>query len=286
VIKGKLHSRNKHSGLYDFPKLILDTPELSKFMIKNKFNNEDTIDFSNNEAIKCLNRALLKTFYQVGYWDIPPQYLCPPIPGRADYLHYAFDLFKTTPKTMLDIGVGANCVYPLIAHADYGVSVVGSEVDEVAVTSAKNIVEKNHLGASIEIRQQSSMDHIFQGIIKPDEHFDLVVCNPPFHQSESDAKAQSARKNKNLNLKNQLNFKGVPSELWCRGGEVGLIKKMINESKIYKNQLHWVTSLVSSKENLPFLYEELKKAEASLVKTFEMSQGQKVSRFIAWTFRN
>jgi len=77
----------------------------------------------------------------------------------------------------------------------------------------------------------------------------------------------------------------VPSELWCRGGEVGFIKKMIVESKTHEKKLHWVTSLVSSKESLAPLYEELKKNEATLVKTFEMSQGQKVSRFIAWTFK-
>lgn len=286
MIKGKLHSKNKHAGSYDFQKLIAETPELLAFVIKNKFNDQETIDFSNSDGIKCLNRALLKTFYKINYWDIPAGYLCPPIPGRADYIHYAFDLIKKTPSTMLDIGTGANCVYPLIAHKEYSVKVVGTEIDDTAIISAKNIISKNNLNDVIEIRKQDSPDHVFKGIIKPDDFFDLVICNPPFHQSASEAKEQSSRKNRNLKVKNQLNFKGVDSELWCRGGEVGLIKKMINESVLYQSQLHWVTSLVSSKENLPALYDELKKVNARVVKTFEMSQGQKISRFIAWSFKD
>jgi 23S rRNA (adenine1618-N6)-methyltransferase len=39
-----------------------------------------------------LNKAILKAFYKIEYWDIPLHYLCPPIPGRADYLHYTADL--------------------------------------------------------------------------------------------------------------------------------------------------------------------------------------------------
>jgi 23S rRNA (adenine1618-N6)-methyltransferase len=46
----------------------------------------------------------------------------PPIPGRADYIHYIADLLATTnsgiPKETeykdWDIGVGANCIYPII----------------------------------------------------------------------------------------------------------------------------------------------------------------------------
>jgi 23S rRNA (adenine1618-N6)-methyltransferase len=50
----------------------------------------ETIDFSDPEAVKSLNQALLISYYdiQMGY----SHYLCPPIPGRADYIHYIADL--------------------------------------------------------------------------------------------------------------------------------------------------------------------------------------------------
>jgi 23S rRNA (adenine1618-N6)-methyltransferase len=44
--------------------------------------------------------------------------------------------------------------------------------------------------------------------------------------------------------------------------------------------------LVSKQENLPFLYQALKKVKAIDVKTIAMAQGQKTSRLLAWRFEN
>ena len=48
----------------------------------------------------------------------------------------------------------------------------------------------------------------------------------------------------------------------------------------------WFTSLVSRGENLPPLYRALTDVGAVKVVKKEMAQGQKQSRFIAWTFMN
>ena len=90
IKKGELHPRNPHKGRYNFEILTKNLPLLKSFVIKNP-NNEDTIDFSNNLAIICLNKALIKTYYNVDNWNIPEGFLCPPIPGRADYIHYIAD---------------------------------------------------------------------------------------------------------------------------------------------------------------------------------------------------
>ena len=89
--KQKLHPRNQHSEGYDFARLVSDTPELDAFKISNPFG-QATIDFQNVQAVRILNRALLKTHYNIAFWDIPEAYLCPPIPGRVDYVHYLADL--------------------------------------------------------------------------------------------------------------------------------------------------------------------------------------------------
>ena len=60
-------------------------------MRPNQFGDE-SVDFANPAAVKALNRALLRQDYGLDYWDIPAGYLCPPIPGRADYVHYLADL--------------------------------------------------------------------------------------------------------------------------------------------------------------------------------------------------
>ena len=86
-----LHPRNRHSGRYDFPKLIAACPELGEYVILNPYGKQ-SIDFANPDAVRVFNRALLRQFYGIQHWDIPAGYLCPPVPGRADYLHGLADL--------------------------------------------------------------------------------------------------------------------------------------------------------------------------------------------------
>ena len=85
-LKTELHLRNRHRAPYDFKQLIKSCPDLTKFVAKNSYGNE-SIDFTNPIAVKTLNKAILKHFYNIT-WDIPQHFLCPPIPGRADYIHY------------------------------------------------------------------------------------------------------------------------------------------------------------------------------------------------------
>lgn len=294
--KSGLHPRNKHRSRYDFNVLIDVCPELKQYVSINKFNIE-TIDFTNSLAIKSLNQALLKQFYNIQHWDIPQNYLCPPIPGRVDYIHYITDLLSSSnggiiPKgkavNVFDIGVGANCIYPLLGHQEYGWQFIGSEIDPIALKVAKQIVESNSLSNYIDIRHQINAAFIFNGIIKPTELIDITLCNPPFHSSAAEANAGSQKKWKNLGHKKTekpvLNFGGQTSELWCKGGEVTFISKMIEESANIKQQCLWFTSLVSKSENLPAIYSVLKKVGAISIKTINMSQGNKISRLVAWTF--
>ena len=294
--KSGLHPRNKHRSRYDFNVLIDVCPELKQYVSINKFNIE-TIDFTNSLAIKSLNQALLKQFYNIQHWDIPQNYLCPPIPGRVDYIHYIADVLSSSnggiiPKgkavNVFDIGVGANCIYPLLGHQEYGWQFIGSEIDLKALKVAKQIVESNSLSNYIDIRHQINASFIFKGIIKPTELIDITLCNPPFHSSAAEANAGSQKKWKNLGHKKTekpvLNFGGQISELWCKGGEVAFISKMIEESANIKEQCLWFTSLVSKSENLPAIYSVLKKVGAISIKTINMSQGNKISRLVAWTF--
>lgn len=296
--KENLHPRNRHRLRYDFKQLIGCCPELSKFVFTNKYTNE-TIDFSDPVAVKTLNKALLKQYYGVSNWDIPANYLCPPIPGRADYIHYIADLLSTSnngaiPKgksiTCLDIGIGANCVYPIIGNYEYGWSFVGSDIDDVAINAAKKIVEQNENLKAIELRKQTTPDKIFAGIIKPNEVFDVSICNPPFHSSWLEVHESTVRKLKNLNPGKKvtpvMNFGGQHAELWCKGGELEFVSNIIKESTQIPSTCFWFSSLISKSENLPGIYYELGVAKAAEVKTIEMKQGNKISRIVVWTFLN
>jgi 23S rRNA (adenine1618-N6)-methyltransferase len=293
--KKLLHPRNKHRSRYDFALLVKAMPALRDFVIVNQYGDE-SMDFANPAAVKMLNKALLKQYYAIEHWDIPENYLCPPIPGRADYIHYIADLLAadhegTIPTgkavKVLDVGVGANCVYPIIGHQEYGWTFVGTDIDPRAVASAKNIATANiDLKDSVTIRLQNDSQRVFQGVVKPGEQFDVTICNPPFHASAEEAAAGSNRKLHNLGKqKKVLNFGGQQVELWCKGGEVGLIETMIRESVDIADQVKWFTTLVSKSANLEAVNHFLRRAGVLKVKTIEMAQGQKISRFVAWSFQ-
>jgi len=290
--KTNLHPRNQHSEGYDFKLLIAHTPELEAFTTSNP-SGQTTIDFQNVAAVRMLNRALLKAHYDIDFWEIPAGYLCPPIPGRVDYIHYLADLLADSNNQeiprgrhvkALDIGTGASLVYPLTGQSEYGWNFTGVDIDAGAIKSAQLICEFNKL--NITLRRQNKSENIFRGVIEPKDVFHITMCNPPFHSSIEQADKATQRKWRNLGKghSKKLNFGGQNAELWCRGGEIKFITRMIEQSMEFADQCLWFTSLVSKKDNLQPLYQILGKARVADFKVIEMAQGQKTSRFIAWTY--
>ena len=286
-----MHPENKHSKSYNFEELINFNSKLAKFVFTNEHNNR-TIDFSNSEAVFHLNKAILKADYDITDWRIPKGYLCPPIPGRADYIHHINDILSENPSKEiikgLDIGVGANCIYPILGSQIYDWNMVGCDISIDAVNAAKhNVSLTDSLKNNIDIRHQDNNANIFEGIIRSDEYFDFTMCNPPFHASEAEATKATMRKLKNLKKegKTGLNFGGQANELWCNGGEALFIKRMIKQSASFKSQVGWFTTLVSKKDNLQKIYKQLDKLKATH-NTITMSQGNKQSRLVAWTFNS
>ncbi len=296
IEKSNLHPRNLHRNPYDFEALIAVVPQLKTYVFVNDYGVQ-TINFSLPKAVKLLNEALLLKYYSVKDWDIPSENLCPPIPGRADYVHYLADLLADANGIVptghsvkgLDIGVGANLVYPLVAHRSYGWEMLGSDVNEASLGNARKILDNNpDISAFVKLKLQPNTDSIFKNIINKEDQLIFSMCNPPFHDSQEAAIKGNLRKNKNLNInkaqKAHFNFGGQQSELWCEGGELAFISKMIQESILFSKQVLWFTCLVSKKENLSKLLQKLKNIKALDIKTIDMAQGQKISRILAWSF--
>ncbi len=294
--KTTLHPRNKHREGYDFPQLTNTCSELKPFVKRNNYGNE-SIDFFNPEAVKMLNKALLKQHYGIDNWDIPDGYLCPPIPSRADYVHYIADLLSNknggkipigASIKCLDIGVGANCIYPIIGQKEYGWSFIGSDIDPISIESAEKIIALNGLESCIELRLQTDKRDSINGILKKDERIDASICNPPFHASNAEAQRSTQRKLNNLmqkkDVKMVLNFGGQNNELWCAGGEVEFIKNLIYQSKQYALSCFFYSTLVSKETTLKSVYATLKQVDALDINTINMQQGNKISRIVAWTF--
>jgi len=287
-----LHPNNIHIAPYDFEALQKAHTPLTEFVFRNDFGTE-TVDFSISEAVFHLNKALLKHHYGLTDWNIPEGYLCPPIPGRADYIHHIAELLaeENRPKLKgLDIGMGANCIYPILGAQIYNWHMTGSDINEAAVNSAKvNVKATAILQNKIEIKHQTVNANIFEGIIATNDYYHFTMCNPPFHASAEEATKGTLRKLRHvegrpLSKKEiTLNFGGQANELWCNGGEMLFIKRMIKQSATFKSQVGWFTTLVSKKENLNKLYKQLDKLNATH-RTLVMNQGNKRSRVLVWQF--
>jgi 23S rRNA (adenine1618-N6)-methyltransferase len=299
--KPGLHPRNRHRSGYDIASLSAAVPELTRHVVTTPAGTP-SIDFAKPAAVKLLNRALLETAYGIEGWDIPANYLCPPIPGRADVLHYLADLLTEgnsgrIPRgdcvRVLDIGIGANAVYPLIGHAEYGWHFLGTDIDQKALANVERILAANpKLANAIELRHQPVADNVFSGLLRAGEKFDLTLCNPPFHASAAEAMAASQRKWKNLgkahkgNPTPRSNFGGQSNELWYPGGEWAFLERLITQSVDIGKRCLWFTSLVSKAENLRYVEAALGKLHPCDVRIIPMSQGQKQSRLVAWTFQS
>jgi len=297
VEKSRLHPRNKNREKYDLSALINCNPELKKHIIPNR-SGGDSIDFSNPLSVKVLNRALLNHYYGIGSWEFPDKNLCPPIPGRADYIHHMADIlgeynFGEIPIgddiTCLDIGLGASCIYPILGVAEYNWKFIGSDIDPKSIASAKHIINDNpKLKDKIECRLQKESSAIFQGILEKEDLIDVVICNPPFHASIEDAQKGSRRKIKNLSGKTlkipKLNFSGISNELICKGGEHQFIQNMITESTIYSKRCFWFSTLVSKQSNLKGIYKSLDNSNIKQLKTITIGTANKSIRIVAWTF--
>lgn len=292
-IKATLHPNNKNRKQYDLLALVKEIPELEKYVKKNK-DGEQTVDFSDPIAVKLLNKALLSHYYDVKFWKFPDTNLCPPIPGRADYIHHMSDLLEESMRkgktiNCLDIGVGASCIYPIIGITEYNWNFIASDIDRKSIATAKKIISSNpNLKGKVDFRFQNDSNKIFEGILKEEDRIEITICNPPFHASRKEALEEQRKKVRNLTGKYhqnpKLNFSGASEELIYEGGEYQFIQNMIKESAKYANNCVWFSTLVSKKKNLHGIYINLKRLKVHQIKEIEIITANKKSRIIAWTF--
>ncbi|MTB52144.1 23S rRNA (adenine(1618)-N(6))-methyltransferase RlmF [Lewinella sp. W8] len=292
-----MHPRNRYRDPHDFRQLAEVVPELKNHFTKTP-DGRLSLDFADPMTVRRLNLALLKRDYGMKHWDIPEGNLCPGIPGRLDYVHLLADLLAgegpQVPETserqrirVLDVGVGASCIYPILGVREYGWEFVGSDVNDQSLRVAGAIVKFNPgLGKKITLRKQPQAESIFRGIIHEGEFFHLSMCNPPFYEDAAAARAAARRKWTKLGraASPTLNFGGQANELWTKGGEPAFLRRMIRESSDFATQVGWFTTLVSQAGYLKIARQELDRIKAAEVKVLPMEQGGKKRRVLAWRY--
>lgn len=285
-----MHPANPFKSGYDLTALAELLPALAP-KIRTSKAGRPTIDFADPEAVKLLNKALLQKHYGIGLWDIPKGYLCPPVPGRLDYLLHLKDLLGEEGKgkevNILDIGTGANLIYPILGSQAMKWNFVATETDATALKTANAIIQANRLQKRIELRRQKDKQSILHGVIGEGEYFAASICNPPFYGSAAEAEKHSQAKWHKLGRSNFKqptirNFGGNDNELWTKGGEKAFLLRLIQESKEYPKASSWYTSLLSAKRHETPVVQALKREKPKRVEIIPMGQGSKVSRIIAW----
>ena len=290
-----MHAQNPYGNRYDLKRLTKHYHALEKFIVLNP-SGEETIDFSSSEAVFALNKSMLLADFKLGDYELPSGYLIPPVPGRLDYLLHVrdfltekFNVSENSQLNGLDMGSGANGIYCILGAQHFNWKMVGSETDAKAVEIANaNIQKTKGLNDKIEIRHQQDKGSLFKNTIQANEQFNFVVCNPPFHSSKEEALKGSLRKVKNLGgyaakEKFLLNFEGQANELWCNGGEVLFIKRLIKESVGFKNQVKVFSTLVAKSESVAAIKKQLSKVKANF-EVIPMALGNKKGRYLMWWF--
>ena len=120
----------------------------------------------------------------------------------------------------------------------------------------------------------------------PEAAFGELVVRPLLrHCDLAEAQAGARRKWTNLGRpQSGKNFGGQGGELWTPGGEASFVWRLVSESAALGAQVCWFTTLVSKSANLEGVMKGLERVKPAEVRTIEMSQGQKRSRIVAWTF--
>lgn len=296
-----MHPKNRYSSPHDFPALARIVPDLRNQFVTTP-DGRISLDFTQPQTVRLLNKALLLRDFGLKHWDIPPGNLCPGVPGRLDYVHVIADLLnnKKGARTQvqrkvekqgivgLDVGTGASLIYPILGVKEYAWRFVGTDVDESSLKVAAAIAKFNPgLSKSIIIRKQPDKRAIFRNVILPHESFAFTMCNPPFFDSPEEAGNAARRKWEKLGQADSptLNFGGQANELWTPGGEPDFLRRMIHESVEFATQVGWFTTLVSKKGYLKIAEIEFSRYGITEWEVINIGQGGKKRRILAWRKR-
>ncbi|XP_058831124.1 U6 small nuclear RNA (adenine-(43)-N(6))-methyltransferase [Topomyia yanbarensis] len=285
-----MHPRNIYRQPPDFQDLVRQYPELNE-VVTVDLNGRLKLDYKNKTALQLLSRCLLKRDFGIDI-EIPPDKLIPTLPLRLNYVLWLEDFetafrLKLDKKELrgLDIGCGASCIYPLlcVSRSKHCWKMVGLEQAVDSVRYARANVERNGLTGCIEIVQQNRNEStvlrdFFES--RSNDKFDFCMCNPPFYDDDG-----MERQNRTGRRKEASNASsGSREELHVEGGEVGFVKKIIEESLELKEHVNIYTSMIGHKRNFEEILRILKGHCITNVTTTRFCQGNTTRWGVAWSF--
>ncbi|VDO87911.1 unnamed protein product [Schistosoma mattheei] len=201
------------------------------------------LDFRIPSHLSALSKALLMNDFGLNV-DFPGDRLIPTVPLRLNYILWLEDLLKSKfsePVSILDIGVGASCIYPLLGSKKNSWQFFGTESDTRNFRLAKENVEKNDLNKSIKCKldiNTSSLDVVF-GDKQNTAYLDAVMANPPFFCDTSDAVGSTTCRSLKRPPPKTISS-AARHESQTVGGEVYFCMRLIRDSIRYSTRVGYV----------------------------------------------
>ncbi|OTA63261.1 DUF890 domain-containing protein [Hypoxylon sp. EC38] len=248
------------------------------------------LDFADPKSVMQLTKTLLKLDFGLVV-DLPMDRLCPPVPNRHNYIIWLKELLdsSSSPYTGparnvvgLDIGTGASLIYPLLGCTQRpSWSFIATDVDAKSLAYAHKNARLNNLESRIHVVGRSVIDCLIPLDDLGLETIDFVMVNPPFYTSEAELMDLARQKSRPPNTA----CTGAPIEMVCDGGEIGFVRRIINESLVLGERVQWYTSMVGKQSSLAVLIDTLKSHGVSNYAVTAFIQGNKTRRWaIGWSF--
>jgi 23S rRNA (adenine1618-N6)-methyltransferase len=299
----RMHPRNPYNAPINIAELARQFPDVCDHVISRSSNGRVVYDWHAPGATYAVTRALLARDFELD-WQQPLHHLCPPVPGRLNYLLWLQDLVQqdavaaAAPPAgicVADIGTGASAIFPLLGARRFGWSFVALDSSADALAHARSNVERNGLQHLITLGLVPHDGSIVSAL----DSFPAVthtMCNPPFFSSSSSAawrqRVLAADGGGEQNGNSVIGGGGMAAcaalepELFTEGGEVAFMSKIIQQSAASpcRQRVKWFTCMVGIKADLAALKAACAAAGALQVRTTTFFQGQTLRWGLAWTF--
>ncbi|KAI1099653.1 hypothetical protein F4804DRAFT_337007 [Jackrogersella minutella] len=251
------------------------------------------LDFTNPKSVMQLTKTLLKLDFGL-LVDLPLDRLCPPVPNRHNYILWLKDLLdssspphlgcseSTRQMIGLDIGTGASLIYPLLGCVQRpSWSFIATDVDTKSLAHARKNAQINNLQHRIRVFDRAPTDCLIPLSELDLEAIDFVMVNPPFYTSEAELEDLARQKSRPPSSA----CTGAPIEMVCTGGEIGFIRRIIDESLVLRERVQWYTSMLGKQSSLEVLIGILKDHDVTNYAVAAFVQGNKTRRWaIGWSF--
>lgn len=288
--KDEEHYRTLYNKELNFRALGKQDAELGALLL---LKGGSHLDFADPQAVMQLTKTLLRLDFSLRI-ELPLDRLCPPIPNRHNYILWLKDLVDSTSPsysptyeparrvTGLDIGTGASLIYPLLGCAQRPAwSFIATDVDAKSLTFARRNVELNNLQSRVRVVGRD-VDAPLLPLDELDvETIGFVMVNPPFYTSESELLDLARQKSRPPNSA----CTGASIEMVCEGGEIGFVRRIIDESLKLRTRVQWYTSMLGKQSSLDVLIGILMEHGIDNYAVTAFVQGNKTRRWaLGWSF--